>query len=690
MTESLADTLNELESQDFMGISDFVWWYGVVEDRRDPLYLGRLKVRCIGFHTDDKKDIPTDELPWAQVISPITSSGISGIGTTPIGVLEGSHVFGFFRDGREGQEPVVLGTCVGIPSVIANNDKGFFDPRSYEDRTMCPYPPFFIDRTRDGKPGFIVDFDREANKEYIFKGENSHKGRILSYEKDFKNGKINKAVALVKGYEISGDEVSAEPIVFSSLQTFSPNPNENFMEFYDGKIVYSFPSTPSISYTKQQIKLKTDRELNEFPPLSDIDEYKTTFNPFSNIFNGIYGVESIINQYRMNLHTNILTADPKVTINVPPSCFSPEYPFNHVTQTESGHLFELDDTPGKERVRLLHRSTSFIEFQNDGSRYDNVIGKYYLMTDTNFESHIMGNEIKNVGGRQNILVNSRGAATDSILRVKGKGNYTIQSDLGDVTISAGNVINLKAQNVVYSPQNVDNDVNRYALENMAFEVKKSKSVNFDDINEFKIKTLGSYGINAGSIDQSIMGDLKNSINGNYTKTVIGTSAETYQNPNPLSNAKSEGATLGNLFHYVANPLAKITLCHALNDVTPGLTPMYTGIDISSTGFDLVSNLGNTIIDMKVGNINMKAGQDISLSAKVGQIDMKNIIGANINLGIDGLISIKNNASSLKMIIDKLIDGITRLTVTTPSGPSGPPINVAEFTALKTELLTLLK
>src|SRR5210317_1151751 len=120
--ERLSSALRELESQDFAGLSDFIWWYGVVEDRKDPLFLGRVKVRCIGFHTDDKDEIPTDELPWAQVISPITSAAISGIGTTPIGLVEGSHVFGFFRDGREGQEPVVLGSCIGIPSIISNKN----------------------------------------------------------------------------------------------------------------------------------------------------------------------------------------------------------------------------------------------------------------------------------------------------------------------------------------------------------------------------------------------------------------------------------------------------------------------------------------------------------------------------------------------------------------------------------------
>ena len=34
---------------------NFVWWQGVVEDRIDPLMLGRCRVRILGYHTDDKK-----------------------------------------------------------------------------------------------------------------------------------------------------------------------------------------------------------------------------------------------------------------------------------------------------------------------------------------------------------------------------------------------------------------------------------------------------------------------------------------------------------------------------------------------------------------------------------------------------------------------------------------------------------
>ena len=47
----------------FMGEDGFVWFTGVVEDRNDPDALGRVRVRCVGFHTEDLNDIPTADLP---------------------------------------------------------------------------------------------------------------------------------------------------------------------------------------------------------------------------------------------------------------------------------------------------------------------------------------------------------------------------------------------------------------------------------------------------------------------------------------------------------------------------------------------------------------------------------------------------------------------------------------------------
>ena len=113
--------------QNFLGQDGFIWFVGVVEDRNDPQKLGRVRVRCLGYHTADKIALPTSDLPWASPVLPITSSGISGIGQTPLGLVEGSWVFGFFRDSTYAQEPMILGSLPGRPSEEAG-EGGFYDP----------------------------------------------------------------------------------------------------------------------------------------------------------------------------------------------------------------------------------------------------------------------------------------------------------------------------------------------------------------------------------------------------------------------------------------------------------------------------------------------------------------------------------------------------------------------------------
>jgi len=102
-----------------MGLDGFVWWMGVVERRDDPLMLGRLKVRIFGWHTDDLNRIPTDDLPWALPMHPVTG-GTKIFGTpTP-----GEWVVGFFTDGMSGQSPIVMGCLPGL-TVDFNTSKGF-------------------------------------------------------------------------------------------------------------------------------------------------------------------------------------------------------------------------------------------------------------------------------------------------------------------------------------------------------------------------------------------------------------------------------------------------------------------------------------------------------------------------------------------------------------------------------------
>ena len=116
----------------FMGFDGFIWFTGVVEDRRDPMKLGRCKVRIAGLHTEKQElgveeGIPTTDLPWAHPMQPITSAAMNGIGTTPLGPVEGTWVVGFFRDGANCQDPIMMGTLGGYP-LKAPAKTGFNDP----------------------------------------------------------------------------------------------------------------------------------------------------------------------------------------------------------------------------------------------------------------------------------------------------------------------------------------------------------------------------------------------------------------------------------------------------------------------------------------------------------------------------------------------------------------------------------
>jgi len=87
---------------------------GVVENRQDPLKLGRCQVRIVGIHTDDKTLLPTSDLPWAYPVQPVTSAAISGIGNSPVGPVPGTWVVVMFRD-EDQQMPIIMGTIGGIP-----------------------------------------------------------------------------------------------------------------------------------------------------------------------------------------------------------------------------------------------------------------------------------------------------------------------------------------------------------------------------------------------------------------------------------------------------------------------------------------------------------------------------------------------------------------------------------------------
>ena len=112
--------------------------YGIVEDRNDPLKIGRVRVRVHGHHTYRKDKLASPDLPWSHVIMPATTAGLGGFGLQH-SLVEGTTVFGFFRD-DDMQDFVVMGVQQGIVQdgfmeTITDElygrtlDRGFGDPR---------------------------------------------------------------------------------------------------------------------------------------------------------------------------------------------------------------------------------------------------------------------------------------------------------------------------------------------------------------------------------------------------------------------------------------------------------------------------------------------------------------------------------------------------------------------------------
>lgn len=102
-----------------IGHDNFVWWIGVIEDRDDPLHLGRCKVRIFGSHTENLQLIPTSSLPWAMPLYPVNDPRRY---SSP---MEGEYVFGFFTDGLSSQAPVYMGVFPGIPQSEPRAGVGF-------------------------------------------------------------------------------------------------------------------------------------------------------------------------------------------------------------------------------------------------------------------------------------------------------------------------------------------------------------------------------------------------------------------------------------------------------------------------------------------------------------------------------------------------------------------------------------
>jgi len=151
-----------MKQLNWMGKNGFTWFMGVVQDVNDPLRIGRVKVRCYGWHSADLNELPVETLPWAQVMIPATSASASSIGTSPTGLLNGSFVIGFFIDGETAQQPIVMGSLHGVPSSPID---GFKDPNGiYPLNPNTPDTPNLAYERAPIDHVFVSRFDtRETN-----------------------------------------------------------------------------------------------------------------------------------------------------------------------------------------------------------------------------------------------------------------------------------------------------------------------------------------------------------------------------------------------------------------------------------------------------------------------------------------------------------------------------------------------
>ena len=123
-------------TQDFMGMDGFLWFAGVVEDREDPEKAGRVRVRCIGLHTDDLNSLPTEDLPWAQVMAPTDTPSMSEWETHLHFWLRELMSLDFSWTLQPMQQPMVIGSIPGQPVEIADPDFGFYDPNGVYPKTI--------------------------------------------------------------------------------------------------------------------------------------------------------------------------------------------------------------------------------------------------------------------------------------------------------------------------------------------------------------------------------------------------------------------------------------------------------------------------------------------------------------------------------------------------------------------------
>ena len=469
---------------EYMGRDGFIWFIGVVEDRNDPLELGRVRVRCLGYHSADLSEIPTSSLPWAHVMHPTTDPAMHGMGKTPSFLVEGGWVCGFFRDAGENQQPVIIGTLPGIPEtpggVESTYTRGFNDPR-HKNSTQSSlltdsieYSMPYTDADDDGNEtnNTFNPADRKDDIGGIIKGSVDKKVRP-DYGKEsygpyplggFVNGKNDEdgvfsrssghtfgepdtnRLARGAGHNVLGDKDAAYTAFVLLPHSDQAQGDDEFgygddtprnsgIDIYGNRVkkddvfldnagLYSTmagkstgPNTdPRVSFINENADIN-DQSSHPLPAAGAPQSADSSYTEDK--------INPLMNKDDPTL-TNEKWNEPRTTDvnkNGRPR-YGAKYPYNHVFESESGHIKEYDDTPGSERIHEYHTAGTFYEVDADGTKHVRVVGNNYEV--------IHGTDFVNIKGDVNLTIESN-------CKTYIKGDWNIQVDGDKYETVKGNV-----------------------------------------------------------------------------------------------------------------------------------------------------------------------------------------------------------------------------------------------------------
>ena len=603
-----------MQTEYFQGKDGYIWWHGVVEDRKDPLFLGRCRVRILGWHTENKAELPTDMLPWAQVLMPITSASQTGVGEAPVGPVEGTWVMGFYRDGELAQEPVMIGTLPGIPERFAKQNTGFYDSRLDTPDTAkntvttsgdasvtgtklnlqsFPYPPKSVEY-KAGQEATVTNYTHDERialpqSQSLYPREINRPTTPI-----YARGKADSTTKVIEGTDTNKTDTT---VATSGMSSIIANKNRNLLS-----------QTLTISFTPNEVITKTTRENAKY--FDDTASFSAT--------NDIKDISQ------------------------PPSAYDAVYPFNHVYQSESGHLIEIDDTPSKERLHWYHRSGSFTELSPAGNRIDRTVGHRYNMTTGNLESIVQGDEIKAV-------------AQDGFLDYGGKLTMASGKDMKLISESGNVIVDAPTLNTVISGKNVLVAASDTLVLKGGTKIIRDDDEAVDVVKgNYQMNAQGGYEVSSGKLSLGSLGATNISSFGPMTQTITGSSEETIANVDVIF-----GNTNGKMIKVL---LGKIVL-------------------------ETIDSLLTGGIDLNVGPFGVN-GQ-IAIKAPLGDISIRSLTGPS---GVD---IFATTQAKLQGLIQAEVSGvIAKLTGTalaqidapfvTIGGTSSPALLATEFLKLFAE------